>query len=385
MSETALAERLREPGGKRLLALDGGGIRGLITLGYLARIEEMLRRRYGKDDFVLADYFDLIGGTSTGAIIATLLALGFPVGKILELYRSVGRDAFQPRKYWLGPIGRLLKARFQEEPLEKLLKNFLGDNTLSSPALRVGLMIVAKRADTGSVWSLVNLPDQKFYGMNKNLRLWEVVRSSTAAPTYFNPQAIADVGEGESAVFVDGGVSMHNNPALQLLLVATLEGYGLRWQLGNDKLLLCSVGTGSFFKLPKREELRGYNNLQWAGLAISQLMNDASELNQTILQWLGTSPNARSIDLQIGTLADDRPGAATLLHYVRFDIPLRRQSLLDVGLEYEEKRVRELWEMSDVRNLADLEKIGAAAAAASVREDHLPAVFDRKPKPVPAG
>lgn len=381
MSQTALADRLREPGPKRLLALDGGGIRGLITLGYLARIEGILRKRYGKEDLVLADYFDLIGGTSTGAIIATLLALGFPVGKILELYRSVGRDAFQPRKYWLGPIGRLLKARFQEEPLEKLLKDFLGDNTLSSPDLRVGLMIVAKRADTGSVWCLLNLPDQKFYAMNKDLRLWEVVRSSTAAPTYFNPRHIADVGQGEAAVFVDGGVSMHNNPALQLFLVSTLAGFGLKWPLGEENLLLCSVGTGSFFKLPKLEELRNYNNLQWAGLAISQLMNDASELNQTILQWMGASPNARSIDLQIGTLDSDKPGAANLLQYLRYDIPLLQKSLADIGLQYEEPRVRELWEMSDVRNLADLEKIGTGSAAASVKEEHFPAVFDRKPTP----
>ncbi len=379
MTQTTLEGRLREPGPKRLLALDGGGIRGLITLGYLGRIEEMLRRRYGKSDLVLADYFDLIGGTSTGAIIATLLALGFPTGEILELYRSVGHDAFQPQKYWLGPVGRLLKARFQAAPLENLLKKFLGDRTLSSPDLRVGLMIVAKRADTGSVWSLVNIPEQRFYAMNKDLRLWEVVRSSTAAPTYFNPQQIADVGEGEKAVFVDGGVSMHNNPALQLLFVATLEGFGLRWPLGENNLLLCSVGTGSFFKLPRREDLAGYNNLRWAGLLISQLMNDASELNQTVLQWLSSSPNARTIDLQIGSLSGDRPGAATLLHYLRYDIPLLKQSLANVGLDYEETRVRELWEMSDVRNQADLERIGSSAASAAVAEEHFPAAFDRRP------
>ncbi len=379
MAETTLARRLREPGPKRLLALDGGGIRGLITLGYLGRIEGMLRWRYGKSDLVLAEYFDLIGGTSTGAIIATLLALGFPVGKILELYRSVGQDAFQLRKSWLGPVGRLLKARFQEAPLENLMKEFLGDRTLSSPDLRVGLMIVAKRADTGSVWSLVNIPEQKFYAMNKDLLLWEVVRSSTAAPTYFNPRQIADVGLGEQAVFVDGGVSMHNNPALQLLFVVTLEGFGLRWPLGERNLLLCSVGTGSFFKLPKREELAGYNNLQWAGLLISQLMNDASELNQTVLQWLSTSPNARTIDLQIGSLSGDKPGVATLLHYLRYDIPLVKQSLAEVGLDYEEARVRELWEMSDVRNQADLERIGASAAAAAIVEEHFPEVFDRRP------
>jgi patatin-like phospholipase len=378
MEETALSRRLREPGPKRLLSLDGGGIRGLVTLGYLARIEEMLRKRCSRADLVLSDYFDLIGGTSTGAIIASLLALGYPVGKILELYRAVGHDAFQPKKYWLGPIGRMLKARFQEAPLEKLLKQFLGDRTLASDDLRVGLMIVAKRADTGSVWSLINIPDQKFYAMNKELRLWEVVRSSTAAPTYFNPQFISDVGQGEAAVFVDGGVSMHNNPALQLLMVATLEGFGLRWPFGEENILLCSIGTGSFFKIPRRDELRGYNNLQWAGLLISLLMNDASELNQTVLQWLSSSPNAKSIDMQIGSLSGDHPGAVDLLHYLRYDIPLLRQSLSEVGLDYEEKRARELWEMSDVRNVADLEKVGQAAAAAQVREEHFPVGFDRR-------
>src|SRR5215813_8846695 len=87
---------------------------------------------------------------------------------------------------------------------------------------------------------------------------------------------------------------------------------------------------------------------------------------------------AQAIDMQIGNLSGDRPGAATLLHYVRYDIPLLKQSLSDIGLDYEEKRVKELWEMSDVRNVADLEKVGRAAAAAQVREEHFPAAFDRR-------
>jgi hypothetical protein len=97
-----------------------------------------------------------------------------------------------------------------------------------------------------------------------------------------------------------------------------------------------------------------------------------------------TITRARWIDLQIGTLSNDRPGAATLLHYLRYDIPLLRKSLIGVGLEYEEKRVQELWEMSDVRNLADLEKIGAASAAAAVQDQHFRAVSDRKPTPASA-
>jgi hypothetical protein len=378
MTRPSLNERIQSPGPKRLLALDGGGVRGLLTLGYLARIEEILKQRSGREDFVLADYFDLIGGTSTGSIIATLLALGSPVARIRDLYVTLGHDAFRPRRSWWRPISKLLKARFDARPLEELLKSHVGDRSLSSPDLSVGLMIVAKRADTGSVWHLVNSPDQVFFAMNKDLKLWELVRSSTAAPTYFDPQSIGDVGEGEEAIFVDGGVSMHNNPALALLLAATLKGFGFRWPLGEDRMLLCSAGTGSFFKLPRKDRLRGYNNLQWIGLLINQLLDDAGELNETILQWLSNSPTAQVIDRQMGDLSGDLPGAQPLLTYLRYDIPLERKALSAVGLDYSEEAAKRLWEMSDVNNLADLEKVGIAAARAQIKPDHFPAVFDRR-------
>jgi patatin-like phospholipase/acyl hydrolase len=73
------------PGPKRILALDGGGVRGIISLAYLERLEAILRERFGPDT-VLADYFDLIGGASTGAIIATGLALGLPVKRLIATY-----------------------------------------------------------------------------------------------------------------------------------------------------------------------------------------------------------------------------------------------------------------------------------------------------------
>src|SRR5690606_26533575 len=78
----------------RLLALDGGGIRGIITLEVLAEIENQLRQRYRRDDFVLADYFDYVAGTSTGAIIATCVALGMPVAEIRRFYIENGEAMF---------------------------------------------------------------------------------------------------------------------------------------------------------------------------------------------------------------------------------------------------------------------------------------------------
>jgi patatin-like phospholipase/acyl hydrolase len=70
-------DKLAKTGPRKLLALDGGGIRGMITIEVLARLEEQLRGQFNQNaSFVLADYFDYIAGTSTGAIIATCLSMG---------------------------------------------------------------------------------------------------------------------------------------------------------------------------------------------------------------------------------------------------------------------------------------------------------------------
>ena len=69
---------------KRILSLDGGGIRGILTLEYLSAIEKLLKKRSGRDEFLLCDYFDLIGGTSTGSIIAAGLACGMSVDQLRQ-------------------------------------------------------------------------------------------------------------------------------------------------------------------------------------------------------------------------------------------------------------------------------------------------------------
>ena len=99
-------QHLFDDGPKRILALDGGGIRGALSLGYLSRMESMLRARNGNDpDFRLCDYFDLIGGTSTGSIIATGLALGFSTDKLIEIYRTLGEQVFEASFLRFGVFG----------------------------------------------------------------------------------------------------------------------------------------------------------------------------------------------------------------------------------------------------------------------------------------
>src|SRR6187549_3712472 len=93
----SLQKRLSSKGPKKILALDGGGVRGAVTLGFLGEIERILSERYAdyglqkKEDFRLHHYFDLVGGTSTGAIIAALIAVkGCSVTEMKDLYRSLG-------------------------------------------------------------------------------------------------------------------------------------------------------------------------------------------------------------------------------------------------------------------------------------------------------
>ena len=110
-----LQDRIESPGAKRILSLDGGGIRGLITLGYLEHIERELG--CGDADRRLRDHFDLIGGTSTGAIIAAGLALGLTVAELRDHYLELGKSIFGRATIFGGLSGGTLAAKFSTGPV----------------------------------------------------------------------------------------------------------------------------------------------------------------------------------------------------------------------------------------------------------------------------
>src|SRR4051812_8453378 len=93
-----LIERIAKPGAKKLLAIDGGGIRGVLSLQILQKIEDLLKAQAGRNTFRLADYFDYIAGTSTGAIIATGISIGMSVADILRFYEDAGAQMFTKAK-----------------------------------------------------------------------------------------------------------------------------------------------------------------------------------------------------------------------------------------------------------------------------------------------
>ncbi|MBN1220269.1 MAG: patatin-like phospholipase family protein [Anaerolineae bacterium] len=375
-------EHFFDPSPKRILALDGGGIRGALTLGYLARIENILRQRVGGDpDFRLCNYFDLIGGTSTGSIIATGLAMGFSVEKLQQLYLSLSNEVFKKPLLRLG----VFSSKFPSEPLLEALSEFFGDNTLGSDKLRTGLMVMTKRLDTGSPWVLHNNPKGKYFNprstgggiANRDYLLREIVRASTAAPHYFEPEEIS-VAQGVVGAFVDGGVSPYNNPTLQLLLLATLEGYGLKWPLGVDKLLVVSVGTGYREVRLEAKEVLEMPAIQLAAQSVLSIMGDCDWLGQTVLQWLSHSATPWKIDSEMGDLQSDvLSGGPELLTYLRYTLAYDSAWLKDnLNVDLAEEETASLFAMDNPKNVEKLSDLGAIAASVQVKEDHFPAIFD---------
>jgi uncharacterized protein len=363
---------------KRILSLDGGGIRGALTLGYLKKIETILRAKENDPELLLCDYFDLIGGTSTGSIIAAGLSIGMTVDELKDKYMELGGKIFGEKRNFWNPLEtwKYLKAEYNYQELEDSLKAIFGNMTLESDKIKTGLCIVAKRADTNSTWPLINHPKGKFFntplGRNKNIPLWQAVRASSAAPTYFVPQMI-DVGDGQKAAFVDGGVSMANNPALTLLMIATLKGFPFHWQMGADNLSLVSVGTGySIFKKQTGQITNAWIKT-WAENVPDMLMQDASWQNQIVLQWMSDSPTANYIDMEIEYLKDDYIGNKPQLHYLRYNFPITENDLSGLqikGKSFTDKDVTSLIEMSNAQNREILYEIGKVAGEREIKEEH---------------
>ena len=369
---------------KRILALDGGGLRGMFTLGVLLHLEKLLRARHGgRPDFRLCHYFDLVAGTSTGAIIAAALALGWPVRRIIDEYIRLGERVFE--RSWLR--WGLFRASYAERQLTAELKRLFGmGTTLGSEDLLTGLLVIMKRLDTGSPWPVGNNPRGKYFrpdndrtAPNADYPLWQVVRASTAAPTYFQPERIriSTVGglRPREGLFVDGGVTPFNNPSLQALAHVTLKGFQVGWSTGEDELLMVSVGTGRRDPAVERSSIAALHGVR----SLQALMEDCGYLQELMMQWLSSSPTARSLDSEVGNLTGDQLAGRPLLHYLRYDLSLEREVVKPIAPDATYTQLRTLAAMDRPANMRLLHTLGRHVGEHHVLDSHFPTHFDLAP------
>jgi len=359
---------------RKLLALDGGGIRGIITIEVLAKIESLLQEKLGADDkFLLADYFDYIAGTSTGAIIASCLSWGMRVSEVREFYINQGENMFDS-----ASLLKQFQYKFEDKNLAQELREKFQEKdgsvaTLGSSLLKTLLLMVMRNATTDSPWPISNNPYARYNDpsrpdCNLQLPLWQLIRASTAAPTYFPPEVI-EVEKGEPFVFVDGGITSFNNPAFQLFLMATTKPYKLNWPVGEDKMLLVSVGTGMTPSANKNLKPGEMNLLYNAGAIPSALMFAAQNQQDMLCRIFGKCLEGDIIDREVGNMIDiNAPGGKKLFTYVRYNADLSHEGLSALGLT--QINPADVQKMDAVDKIKELQAVGKAIADQKVKKEH---------------
>lgn len=239
----------------RILSLDGGGIRGVLTAALLERLEAAQPGFLGK--------MDLIAGTSTGGILALALASGLSPTRAREMYENLGRKVFADTVLDdVRDLGVLLGSDFDNKPLKEELINQFGDKTLADLPQKVVIASFdldneAYSATKPRSWKpkfFHNFPGPDSDG---HLKVVDVALCTSAAPTFF------PVYQG----FIDGGV-IANNPSLCAVAQALHPGTG-RQKL-ND-LRLISVGTGFNPKYIEATD-EAWGLLKWAPSLVSLML-----------------------------------------------------------------------------------------------------------------
>lgn len=202
------------------------------------------------------------------------------------------------------------------------------------------------------------------------------MRASTAAPHYFDPELIPIAPGMPPGLFVDGGVSPFNNPALALFMIAALPQHGLAWPLGPENLTIVSIGTGSFRYRIVAEKLPLLRTLAFATRALASQINDGEQLVLTLMSWLGDSPVSWHVNSELGDVsAIASPYARPLFRFLPYNIDLDAQWLeRELNVSLPARTAAKLRSIDAAGNIPLLYDLGSRGAARQIRTEHLTAL-----------
>ena len=319
----------------RILSIDGGGIRGILPGQIIVALEEKIQKRTGNPDARIADYFDLIAGTSTGGILSCVYTCPdenrrpkFEAKDAVELYLKYGTAIFSAstsRK--LSSLTGLLRAKYQPTVLENILKEKLGDTKLSDSLSN--LIIPAFTLDDG---------DAKFFTSsdaktnNKDYYMWEVARSTSAAPTYFPAAQTGNLREAMKG-FIDGGV-FANNPTMCALVEAykvdvdlhrkyQVQARGLDDLPGNsvlENIFVFSLGTSNHESTYPYEDYQDKGVLGWIKPLIEIMMSGVSETVAYQVEQLFRLLRIQQAEAMLDRFPSDGTAATEAIREELFDI-----------------------------------------------------------------
>lgn len=264
----------------RILSIDGGGIRGIIPGQILVILEEKLKAKTGNPDARIADYFDLIAGTSTGGVLTCAYLMPakndsgqelrpkFSASEVVDLYLKRGGDIFSVSlAHKLKTMGGVIDEMYSATELEKALDDYFGETRLSEllkPCLITSYDIKRRMSHFFTQHDAL-----KRKGWDYLIK--DVARATSAAPTYFECSDIKSVSE-VSYPLIDGGVFV-NNPTL----CAFAEVYN-EYKTAPDKMVILSLGTGYSKKEYDYDKAKDWGMIQWVKPLIDIMMSGVSEV-----------------------------------------------------------------------------------------------------------
>ncbi|EGK87587.1 patatin [Microcoleus vaginatus PCC 9802] len=277
----------------RILSIDGGGIRGIIPAQVVVSIESMLQQKSGNPEARIADYFDLIAGTSAGGILTCIYL--YPDAKnptrprwsaedAVNFSIESGRDVFKSSLWQkLRSIDGWIDEKYPGERLEQFLLENFGDCQLSQllkPCLISSYDIERRKAH------FFDQIDAKQYPAEDYL-IRDIARATSAAPTFFEPTKIRSL-TNEPYALIDGGV-FANNPAL--CAYAEVRN---KFRIPDDRhdkgptakdMVILSLGTGEAQKKFPYEEAKNWGQVEWVQPLINIMMTGVAEtVNYQLIQ-----------------------------------------------------------------------------------------------------
>lgn len=284
----------------KVLAIDGGGIRGIIPAMVLAQIEQMTSRP-------VSQLFDLISGTSTGGILSLLLTRpsdkndntpAYSASDIIDFYTESGRLIFSADiLHKIVSMNGIADERYPYIGIESALKRYLGEYRLSSALTSV--LIPSYEIGLRTPFFFKSWNARKPGMENYDFTMWQVARAASAAPTYFEPCRIEldDAAEVDYYSLIDGGV-FANNPAM----CAYAEARAL---YGSDNVLMLSLGTGILTRSIPYNQAKNWGLAMWAKPVLDIMFDGVSSTVDYQLKQLLPADNYYRIQASLAELGND--------------------------------------------------------------------------------
>jgi len=260
----------------RVLAIDGGGIRGILPAMVLADLERRTNRP-------IIDLFDLIVGTSTGGLVALALSCPDAEGKprhtardIVRLYDVEGKRVFS-RSVWhkIRSVGALAEGKYPSGGIEGVLQDYFGECRLKDALADVVVPAYEIERRMPFFFKTCNAKQKSYY----DYPMKGVIRAATAAPTYFEPMQVQIDGPNDYYALVDGALFAYN-PGM-CAYVEALNRYP-----DYNSVIMVSLGTGKLTRRLPYDEVKDWGAARWAQPAFALMCDGICDVVDHQLQQL---------------------------------------------------------------------------------------------------